>query len=273
MPSNAPAMSQPTPHDDLNGLLAELVARTRALLGERFVGADAHSDVDFIIVTEGDIPADQQTELNALHAALYALPAPWAQRLDGSYVPRAILKRWSDTPRDPPGEPRNADWADPGTASSPARVYPFLYLGNGHTQLVRSEHDNTRVMRWTLRARGIVLAGPDPRDLVDPVPADDVREEVAAVVRMLAARIAADSQAFSGPGVADFMAVLAARMAHTLATGEIHPKAESVAFASTTLPTSLVEVVTRAWANRTAPSDDSSVTEIFGLFRFLADHS
>jgi hypothetical protein len=284
MPSNVPTTRPPTPHDSLNRLLAELVVGARAALGERFVGAyllgsfaiggaDAHSDVDFVIVTEDDIPAGGIAALNALHAELFALPAPWAQRLDGSYVPRALLRRWSHTPRDPPGEPRANDWADPGTAGSPPRVYPFLYLGNGQTHLVRSEHDNTRVMRWTLRERGIVLAGPDPRDLVDPVSADDVREEVAAVVQMLAERIAADPQAFSGPGVADFMAVLAARMAHTISTGEIHPKAASVEFAAEALPSPLARIITRAWANRNGPPNDSSTAEILRLFRVLDGRS
>src|SRR6201999_2971249 len=102
--------------------------------------------------------------------------------LEGSYVPAAILRRWSAEPRDPPGETRGPDWGDPGTSGSPARGYPFWYLDHGSKVLVRSEHDNTRVVRWCLREKGITLAGPDPKSLIDPVAPEALKAEVRATL-------------------------------------------------------------------------------------------
>ena len=181
---------QPTPYGDLNAVLAQLVEGARTLLGDNFVGAylqgsfalgdfTEFSDCDFIVVTARDIRLDELPPLQALHAAIQALPyAYWRTGLEGSYAPAPILRRWSETPRDPPGEPRGPEWGDPGTSGSPPRAYPFWYLDHGSKTLVRSEHDNTQVVRWCLREKGVVLAGPHPRELVDPVPPTALRAEV-----------------------------------------------------------------------------------------------
>jgi predicted nucleotidyltransferase len=152
-------MNDPTAYPELNGVLHELVASVRTILGESFCGAylqgsfalgdaDVHSDVDFVIVTHEEVSAAQLAALQDMHSRIYALESPWAQHLEGSYIPRDSLRR----------------------LESPRRRY--LYLDNGSRELVRDDHCNTRVVRWSLREHGIVLAGPDPKSLVDPVTAE-----------------------------------------------------------------------------------------------------
>ena len=115
---------RPTPYADLNAVLAELVGRARALLADNFVGAylqgsfalgdfDTHSDVDFMIVTHEDVPPDQVPDLQGMHDDLHALPSPWATRLEGSYAPKAILRRWSTTPRGRPCNERSSKLEQP----------------------------------------------------------------------------------------------------------------------------------------------------------------
>ncbi|MFN8507994.1 MAG: nucleotidyltransferase domain-containing protein [Dehalococcoidia bacterium] len=150
-------MSTFTPFPELDTVLAALVDGARSVLGPRFVGAylqgsfalgdgDAHSDADFIIVTDGDVDAAGEAALNAMHAALHARPATWAQHLEGSYVPATIFRRITGVPAELPGAPRDPGWRDPQTGQPP-RVYPFLFLNNGDSTLVRSQHDNTLVVR------------------------------------------------------------------------------------------------------------------------------
>src|SRR2546430_9937627 len=128
--------SVPTPFADLNRLLAELVDRVREVLGDNFCGAylqgsfavgdaDVHSDVDFLVVTHDEIGDAELAALQAMHERIYALDAPWVQHLEGSYVPRRRLRR-----------------VDPARA-------PYLYLDNGATELVRDNHCNTAVVRWS----------------------------------------------------------------------------------------------------------------------------
>jgi Domain of unknown function (DUF4111) len=194
---------------DLNQLLVEFVDGTRDALADAFQGAylqgsfalddaDAHSDVDFIVVTEHDVTPEQQAELQALHQRLYSLPTSWAQHLEGSYVPRKVLRR-----------------------PDPARR-PLLYLDNGATEFALDNHDNTAVVRWLLREHGVVLAGPDPRELVDPITANELRAEMRwALGQWRAWFRSIDSINRRALAVA----VLShARILHTLAVGEVTSK-------------------------------------------------
>ncbi|HSP72539.1 MAG TPA: aminoglycoside adenylyltransferase domain-containing protein, partial [Gaiellaceae bacterium] len=157
-------MASPTPYPELDRLLAELVAGAQDALDASFCGAylqgsfalgdaDEHSDVDFVVVIHDELSNGEQTALQQLHARLYEREVAWAQHLEGSYVPKGRLRR-----------------VDPSRA-------PFFYLDNGARELVWDDHCNTAVVRWTLRERGVVLAGPDPEELLDPVPPGELRAE------------------------------------------------------------------------------------------------
>ncbi len=150
-------MAQPTAYSELNAVLGELVSSARTVLSENFCGAylqgsfavgdaDEHSDVDFLIVTHDEVTDQQLAGLQAMHGRLYALDVAWAQHLEGSYVPKDRL--------------RHVD---------PARA-PFWYLDNGATELIWDNHCNTAVVRWSAREHGVVLAGPDPKSLVERCP-------------------------------------------------------------------------------------------------------
>lgn len=231
---------EPTPHPELNAVLAHLVREARTLLGGNFVGAYLQgsfavgdhtegSDCDFVIVTRRDVAPDELPALQAMHAAIHELPYPrWRNGLEGSYAPAAILRRWSTEPRDPPGEPRGEDWGDPGTSGSPPRAYPFWYLDHGARRLVRSEHDNTQVVRWVLREKGVVLAGPALRELIDPVPPDALRAEVRETMERC---LALDLAPIEMQAWLNFWVGLYCRMAHTLVTGQVWSKKAGKAWA------------------------------------------
>lgn len=160
----------PTPYPELNAVLAYLLDGVGDCLGDNLVGAylqgsfavgdySEYSDCDFVIVTARDLSPSELPDLQRLHRAIHELPHDyWHAALEGSYAPVDILRRWTTEPRDPPGEPRLADWADPGLSGSPPRAYPFWYLNHGADTLVRSEHDNTQVVRWCLREKEVALA-------------------------------------------------------------------------------------------------------------------
>jgi hypothetical protein len=157
--------NQPTPYADLNVVLRDLVIRVRNALADNFIGAylqgsfavgdfDIYSDVDFLVIVEEDVSDDQLKPLRGLHVDIFGLDCGWAQHLEGSYIPRAALARLPPPPRE------------------------FWYLDHGSTKLVRSAHDDSLVVYWSLRERGIPLAGPEPRSLVAPVPTEALQKEV-----------------------------------------------------------------------------------------------
>jgi hypothetical protein len=52
---------------------------------------------------------------------------------------------------------------------------PWLYIDHGWRRMQWSTHCNTEVVRWSLRECGVTLNGPDPKSLVDEVPAEVLR--------------------------------------------------------------------------------------------------
>ena len=209
---------RPTPYTDLNDVLRELVARAQDVLGSNLIGAylqgsfavgdfDTYSDVDFLIVVEEDITDAQLPALLALHRDVFALPSPWAQHLEGSYIPKAALRRLA-----PPGR-------------------EFLYLDNGSRELVRSDHDDSAVVYWILRERGIALSGPEPRGLVMPVSADALRQEILQTMHTWREQWLANPSLLNNRFYQPFAVLSYCRMLHTLETGTVQSKPAGAAWA------------------------------------------
>jgi hypothetical protein len=255
-------MDDATSFADLNQLLAELVDGARAVLGRNFVGAylqgsfavgdaDEHSDVDFIVVTVGEVTPEERSALQALHQRLYSLATPWAQHLEGSYVPRQILRR-------PDPERR-----------------PFLYLDNGATEFTLDNHDNTAVVRWSLRERGVVLAGPELRELLDVVSPDELREDVRWALGAWAEWFRS-VESISRRALA--VAVLShCRMLHTLAIGEVTSKVVAGGWALDELDTEWAPLISWAlddrpgpWAKVREPADPALVRQTLAFADYAA---
>jgi hypothetical protein len=154
-----------TPYDELNRLLVELTAAAREILGDSFVGAylqgsfalgdaDLFSDCDFLIPVHRPITPDQETALRALHDEIPTRAGFWTKHLEGSYPVIQELRSLDGLGRD------------------------WLYIDHGWREMQWSTHCNTEVVRWTVREYGVTLAGPDPRELVDLVPPEALRERM-----------------------------------------------------------------------------------------------
>jgi hypothetical protein len=263
----------PTPFAELNALLVDLVGGLRELLGDNLVGAylqgsfalgdfDQASDVDFIVVTRRDLTEAELPALTAMHAALFDRPGRWTKHLEGSYAPQTVIRRLSLEPRDPPdAPPRRADWADPGTGGRPPRCYPLLFLGNTSRALVRSEHDNSQVVRWILREKGVRLVGPSPRSLIDPVTPASLRAEVGEVMAFIAGAAAADPDQLRVQWLQRFYALIMARMLQSLETGTVQSKRAAATWAAQALPPRWRGLVEDAWTGRAdLPRGDAAVS-------------
>jgi len=225
----------------LNAVLGEFVTSLRSLLGANFLAAylqgsfavgdwDMHSDVDFLVAVEDDPPDAQLPALQALHARIHELDSTWAKHLEGSYFPRNVLRH-----------------LEPGSG-------PLLYLDNGSRELVRSQHDNTQVVRWMTRQHGIALAGPPATELIDPVAADDLRAEVRATMREWAEEIFSGRYTLDNRWAQPFAVLSYCRMLHSLASGQVLSKPAGAAWAQANLDPRWGDLIRRAWADRPNPS-------------------
>ncbi|HEX6509416.1 MAG TPA: aminoglycoside adenylyltransferase domain-containing protein [Chloroflexota bacterium] len=149
-------------------MLIDFVASVRAALEPSFVGAyltgslalgdfDAGtSDIDIIVVTDGELPASVVAGLDRLHTRFRASGSLWAPRLEAAYVPLNALH--IDVP--------------------PTALFPQVEKDR---EFGLYPVESGWVMQLcTLREHDLALAGPDPRSLIAPIAPDDVRRASAA---------------------------------------------------------------------------------------------
>jgi predicted nucleotidyltransferase len=231
---------EPTVYRELNEVLRDLVAGAQNILRDVFVGgylqgsfalgdADEHSDVDFVVVTKGELSDAQIDQLQSMHQKIYELPVAWAQHLEGSYIPKDSLRR-----------------IDPGT------TYPFL--DNGASELEHDEHCNTAVVRWTVREHGIVLAGPDPKSLIDPVSGEQLRSEARERVHEYAEWAPEPTEA--GPmsrWKQSYLVLTFSRLLHTVRTGTVTTKSRAAEWALQSLDPEWTNLIQAAVDDRPDP--------------------
>jgi hypothetical protein len=230
-----------TPYSELNQVLGVLVARIRNILGDDFVGAylqgsfavgdfDQHSDVDFIVVVESDLTPAQVDALQSMHEQVYQLDSEWAKHLEGSYFPREILRQ-------------------------PAhRGRKLWYLDHGARSLIRSDHCNTLLVRWVVREKGVTLAGPPPKTLVDPISEEELRAEIFEVLNGWGQVILDDPTPYNNRFYQGFIVLNYCRMLHDLHTGQPSSKREGAEWAKAVLDPSWTDLIDGAWARRPDPA-------------------
>lgn len=238
-------------------VLTTLKNKVKHELKDNFVGAYVHgslatgdpvawSDLDVVIVIKKDIPKAQIEPLQKLHRKLYnELESPWGQRLELSYVPIDIFRKRTTEPMDPPYEQRSDSWVDPSTKTSP-QFYPFWYLDNGAKELVRSEHDNTQIVRWTVREKGIVLEGPEPKTIIDPVSKVDLVNDLKRTFNMIENKWN-NPESLNSLGMQTFFVTLCCRAQHCLHTGVIASKKVASEWACQTLNKKYFDLIKTAY--------------------------
>ena len=234
-------MKPPTLYPDLNAVLSDLVRSQQEALGARLVGAylqgsfatggfDEHSDVDFVVAIEDELSEAQVQALQSMHGRIFDIGCEWARHLEGSYFPKQVLR-------------------DCGR-----RGEQLWYLDNGSRELVRSDHCNTAVVRWTMREHGVCLAGPEPATLVDPIPVEVLRREILAVITDWGQKILTAPEEFRNRFYQGFIVLSYCRMLHDLRAGSIGSKRTGAEWAKVTLDPSWAGLIDRAWLTRPNPA-------------------
>lgn len=159
------ATSRPALYPDVNAVLEVLLSNVKEILSDHFVGMYLYgslssgdfnpetSDIDFLVVTDDDLPQGTVVELEAMHKNIWASSMKWAAKLEGSYIPRKLIRQH-----------------DPNGAPCPTVNEGKFYVGKHGSDWI--------IQRHVIRECGVVLAGPRPKSLIDPVGRDDLRRAV-----------------------------------------------------------------------------------------------
>jgi 8-oxo-dGTP pyrophosphatase MutT (NUDIX family) len=228
----------------------------RAALGGQFVGMmlygslaggdfDAASDIDVLVVTQSDPSDELFAALAALHARLAQGPSPWANQLEISYIPLAALRRH-----------------DPAHAT-----HPRLDRGADERLHWAVHHDDWIIQRHALRQHGLVVAGPAPAELIDPVSPAELRAAMRPLLLMRQQSLRDHPADLNFRGYQSYVVLTVCRTLYTLAQGTVVSKPVAVRWALATLDARWHPLIERALSGRHEHSgltaDDVSGTLAF----------
>jgi predicted nucleotidyltransferase len=160
----------PTPYPDVNKILNLLLTSIQEILGNQLVGMYLYgslssgdfnqetSDIDFLVVTTSTLSDRAIAELRSMHQRIWKSGQKWASKLEGSYIPKRDIRRHN-----------------PHSTPCPTVNEGKFYLDQRGSDWI--------IQRHVIREQGIVLAGPDPKTLIDPVSPEDIRHAVKGVLQ------------------------------------------------------------------------------------------
>jgi len=250
-------VNHPAPYPEVNALLRELLQSEQTILGNHFVGMylfgsltsgdfDQDSDIDVVVATDDELPDDLFSALRAMHARIAAGASWWATQLEVSYIPRHALRR-----HDPAGA-----------------MHPHIDRGKGDGLHMMRHDSDWVVQRYTLRERGITLAGPAPETLIDPVSPSDLRRAMLAIM-WWPTEILDDPAQIKKRGYQSYIVLTMCRMLYTLHHGTVASKPVAARWAQEKLDERWRPLIERAVVGRQHPQAEAPSEDLNGTMDFI----
>src|SRR6266508_1292598 len=252
----------PTPYSDINEILNLLLTHVKEILGDQFVGMYLYgslssgdfnpktSDIDFLIVTTSTLSDKAITELESLHHQIWKSGLKWAAKLEGSYIPKRDIRRHN-----------------PRSAPCPTVNEGMFYLDKRGSDLI--------IQRHVIREQGIVLAGPEPKTLIDPVSPEDIRRAVVGVLHEWWFPMLEDPTWLKKHGAEyhAFAILTMCRALYALKHGTIVSKPTAARWAQDALGERWSQIIERALAARPDKPDHRLFDESLELIRFTREQT
>jgi predicted nucleotidyltransferase len=249
----------PTTNPDVNAVLSLLLSNVRSILRERFVGLylygslasgdfEPHSsDIDFVVVTTDSLPDEIITALKEMHAHLIASGLKWAAKLEGSYITRSALRRYNSTDG------------------------PFPCVNEGEFYLAHHE-SHWIIQRHILREQGVVIAGPKPTALIDPVERNDIQQAILGFLHEWWSPMLAKPARLQSTEYQAYAVLTMCRALYTLETGTNASKPAAAHWAQITLGEPWSELIHWALTWQTEPPLNR-MNETLDFIKYILDRS
>ncbi|KIL40565.1 hypothetical protein SD70_12485 [Gordoniibacillus kamchatkensis] len=201
-------------HDpDVRQVLNVILHGAQTMLGNLFVGMYVHgslaigdfdagrSDIDFLVATAADdLPDRTYAAIRSFHERIAASGLKWATNIEGSYIPLSALRRH-----------------DPSRSLHPALRCDGSFGMDRHGA-------EWIVQRHIVREYGIVLAGPEPHTIIEPVEPDTLRTAVVQLLRDWWQPQLKDSFRLAGSEYQAYAVLTMCRALYTLRHGTVASK-------------------------------------------------
>lgn len=200
------------PYPSVNIILRRLLSDAEVALGDQFIGMYIHgsiatgdfeperSDIDFVVVTKDELSEETLSTLNAMHEELTVSGLEWATRLEGTYIPQRAIHRY---------DPKNSR-------------HPALSVGGDFG--IDGHGSDWVIQRHIIREHGIVMAGPSPKTLIDPVRPNELRGAVQGILREWWSQPLPSPERFNSGEYQSYAVLTMCRALHTLYHGTVVSK-------------------------------------------------
>jgi predicted nucleotidyltransferase len=249
-----------TQYPEINKVLDLLLSSAISVLGNQLVGMYLYgslssgdfnpetSDIDFLVVTTSSLSNKAIADLETMHHRIWKSGLKWASRLEGSYIPKRDIRRH-----------------DPRSAPCPTVNEGQFYLDKRGSDWI--------IQRHVIREQGIVLAGPDPKTLIDPVSPNDIRKAVKGVLQEWWFPMLENPTWLKNHGVEyhAFAILTMCRALHSLAHGTIVSKPTAARWAQEALGREWSQVIEEALATRADTRGFDLYNSALELIRFMKD--
>jgi predicted nucleotidyltransferase len=248
----------PTPYYDVNEILNLLLATVKEILQDQFVGMYLYgslssgdfnpetSDIDFLFVTTDSLSEETISKLEAMHQQIWVMGLKRAAKLEGAYVPKEIIRHH-----------------DPTAAPCPTVNEGRYYLdGLGSDWIIQ---------RHIVREYGVVIAGPDPKTLIDFVSPNDIRGAVIGTLHEWWFPMLADPAWLRDheSGYRAFAVITMCRVLHALEHGAIVSKPKAVEWSRTRVDEPRKQLIDNAIAVSHHEDLDVPLAETLDFIRFI----
>lgn len=213
---------EPTPYPEINQVLLDLHSRVAGILGDLYVGMYLYgslatggfdlsrSDIDFVVITTGHLQPPTIEALESMHLALLESGNHWVKKLEGAYVPEAII--WRHNQHHPP--------------------VPTINEGKFYLAPLGSDWI---LQRKVLRDSEFAITGPVLNGIISPVSTDELKAAIHGVIDDWWEPMLTNPARLEDPGYQPYAVLSMCRSLFTLITGELTSKTNAANWAKNSL--------------------------------------
>jgi len=197
-------------------------------------------------VTREILPEGKIAELEAMHNETWATSHKRAGELEGSYIPKDLIRRH-----------------DPGGAPCPTVNEGKFFVDQRGSDWI--------IQRHVVREYGVIVEGPDPKTLIDFVSPDDIRGAVLGILQEWWFPMLADPSWLRDHGgkYHAFAVLTMCRVLHALEHGTIVSKPKAVQWALGKLGNRWRTLIDKALAVSRHAKQDDFLEETLDFIRFV----
>jgi len=252
-------MVMPTLYPEINDVLCLLLSKVKVVLREDLVGLYLYgslasgdfdpetSDVDFLVVTLGEVTDSQVLQLEAMHGEIMSSGLKWAAKLEGSYLSVPALRKYN--PNDIPRPCHNE-----------GKFYLWCHARDWVIQ------------RHILREHCVAVTGPNLKCLIDPVQPYELRQAVVGILEEWWAPMLKDPTRITGSDYQAYAVLTMCRALHALDSGKIVSKPAAARWLIQTAGSQWGELVEEALAWKPGICL-SQIDRVIELIRFTLKHA